>query len=109
MLGFLFFLFEAFGYVTPFFFDDIYDHREGVLERIDGNKLAELKEDRIDPLLGWKYYGPKVVSDCNCQGTEIEYSFDKFGTRTYSGYDGANAGIIVAGDSYSHGRGGSSG
>jgi hypothetical protein len=94
---------EAIGYVSFFLTDDIYDHRNETQNKVDENELADLKGKGLDPLLGWKYYGPMTVLDCNCQDLEVEYTFDQFGARVYSGYEGEGAEILVVGDSYTHG------
>jgi hypothetical protein len=97
-------IFELAGFLTRFIDDDMYDHREEVLAEVDEAGLAQVRGGGMDPVLGWKSYGPRVTDDCNCQGTRVEYVFDQFGAREYSGYEGASAEIIVIGDSYSHGH-----
>jgi hypothetical protein len=73
-----------------------------VIAEVDEAGLNE-KRGTMDPVLGWRPRGPRVTDDCNCQGTQVEYVFDRFGARVYTGYDRASAEIIVVGDSYSHG------
>ena len=103
LIGFLVVIFEIAGYLSRFIDDDMYDYREQILAEVNEAGLAEIKRGGLDPELGWKPYGPRVTDDDNCQGTPVEYVFDRLGARAYSGYDGASAEIIVVGDSYSHG------
>lgn len=103
MFGLLFFLLEAFGFVTVFIFDDIYDHRVKVLQKLQKDAQAEMKLKSLDPVTGWQYSGPKVTEDCNCQGTTVAYSFDQNAARTYNGYNGDSAEVVLVGDSYTHG------
>jgi lysophospholipase L1-like esterase len=103
MLGLIFLVFEAIGYFSFFLFDDIYDHRKEVLTRIRALDLVNGKPHNLDPALGWTYRGPENHGEANCQGTVVEYSFDQTGARTYTGYDGRRAEIVVVGDSYTHG------
>lgn len=103
LISLLMAIFEIAGYLTRFIDDDMYDYREKVLAEVDEAGLVETKRGGIDPVLGWRPYGPRVTEDNNCQGTRVEYSFDRLGARVYSGYDEASAEIIVIGDSYSHG------
>ncbi len=102
-LGLIFLVVEAIGYFSFFLFDDIFDHRKEVLAKIRDLDLAKGKPPNLDPLLGWTYRGPESHREANCQGTMVEYSFDQSGARTYTGYDGTKAEIIVVGDSYTHG------
>lgn len=104
LFSFMVAMFELAGYLTRFIDDDIYDYREEMLAELDEAGLAETKRGGMDPVLGWRPHGPRVTDDCNCQGTRVEYVFDRFGARVYSGYDGVSAEIIVVGDSYSHGQ-----
>ncbi len=101
--GFMLVVFEVIGYLSYLLEDDIYDNRKEILEAIEKYRLADLRQEGIDPVLGWKYYGPIAVDENNCQGLSIEYAFDRLGARTYSGYDGTAAEVIVSGDSYSYG------
>jgi hypothetical protein len=102
-LGLILLVLEAVGYFSFFLFDDIYDHRKEVLAAIRELDLAKGKPRNLDPLLGWTYRGPESHSEANCQGTMVKYSFDQNGARTYTGYDGTMAQLIVVGDSYTHG------
>jgi hypothetical protein len=102
-LGLIFIVFEAIGYFSIFLFDDLYDHREEVLGRIQELDLAKGRPHNLDSVLGWTYRGPDSRREANCQGTVVAYSFDQTGARTYTGYDGTKAQIIVVGDSYTHG------
>jgi hypothetical protein len=102
-LGLIFLVFEAIGYFSFFLFDDIYDHRKEVLAKIREYDPAKGTPKNLDPVLGWTYRGPESHREANCQGTMVEYSFDLNGARTYTGYDGKKAEIIVVGDSYTHG------
>jgi hypothetical protein len=102
-LGLIFLVFEAIGYFSFFLFDDIYDHRKTVLAKIQALDPARGKPHNLDPALGWTYRGPGSHREANCQGTVVEYSFDSNGARTYTGFDGTKAEIIVVGDSYTHG------
>jgi hypothetical protein len=99
----VFVILEVIGYLSVFLTDDLYDDRETVLARVEEGRLADLRREGIDPIVGWKYRGPEVDTDCNCQGTRIEYAFDQFGARLYSGYDSRTAEIVLSGDSYTHG------
>lgn len=96
-------IFEIAGYFSQFIADEIYDYRKQVLAEVNVAGLAEAKRGGMDPIIGWRPYGPRVIDDCNCQGTRVEYSFDRFGAREYNGYDAASAEIILVGNSYSHG------
>ncbi len=102
MLGFVLLLFEAFAFATFFFTDDLYDHRDAVLERIDPEGFADAKR-QADLVLGWEPRGPSRVERANCVGEEIEYVTDDAGARPYAGYDGAAARVVVVGDSYTFG------
>jgi hypothetical protein len=73
------------------------------LPRIRALAPAKEKPHNLDPVIGWTYRGPASHREANCQGTVVEYSFDPNGARTYTGYDGKKAEIIVVGDSYTHG------
>ena len=103
LIGLLMVIFETAGYLTRFIDDDMYDYRKQVLAAVDEAGLAEAARGGMDPVLGWRSYGPRVTDGNNCQGTLVEYTFDRLGARVYSGYDGASAEIIVVGDSYSQG------
>ena len=102
LISLLVVIFEIAGYLTRFIDDDMYDYREMVLAEVDEAGLAEVKRGGMDPVLGWRPYGPRVTEGNNCQGNPVAYAFDHLGARVYSGYDGASAEIIVVGDSYSH-------
>jgi len=102
-LGLIFLVFEAIGYFSFFLFDDLYDHRKEVLARIRALDPTKGKPHNLDPVLGWTYRGPANHREANCQGTVIEYSFDPNGARTYTGFGGIDAKIVVVGDSYTHG------
>jgi hypothetical protein len=103
LIGLLIAIFETAGYLTRFIDDDMYDYRNQVLAEVDEAGLAEATRGGMDPVLGWRSYGPQVTDGNNCQGTRVEYAFDRLGARVYNGYDGASAEIIVVGDSYSQG------
>lgn len=93
--------FEALGFASYYATDDLYDHRERVLGRIDAASLAETRP-LVDPVLGWSQEpGSKI--ETNCIGFEIEYRVDAAGVRTYPDYDAARAAVVVAGDSYTRG------
>ncbi len=101
LVGFGLLLVEAFAFAT-FFASDLYDHRDAVLARIDEESLAEARR-RADPLLGWDSGEAGVSFEKNCLGDEIEYAVDEEGARTYRGYDGSSARVVVVGDSYTWG------
>ncbi|MGD2096391.1 MAG: hypothetical protein PVG35_02355 [Desulfobacterales bacterium] len=103
MLGLLFLVLEAFGYVTFYIFDDIYDHRKKVLQNLKDDGRIELKLKRLDPELGWNQSGPQVERVRTCQDKEVIYTSDQNGARVYDGYNGDLATVVLVGDSYTHG------
>jgi hypothetical protein len=103
MFGLMLSVLEAFAYVSRYIFDDIYDHRGTVLPKLQDDVRNERELGKLDPATGWDYRGPLVARDCNCQGTEVTYSFDQNGARVYGGYNGDLATVVLVGDSYTHG------
>jgi len=106
MLGFMFALLELFAFVTAKLVDedDLFDARQSVFDRYSATGLAEFRAKVADPVIGWRNTGPAVHEEDNCLGRPIRYSYDATGARTYDGYDGRQAEVIVVGDSYSNGR-----
>ena len=103
MFGLVFFVFEGFGFISQFIMDDVYDHRDEVLNKLSNDDEVVTNLKRMDPVLGWQYHGPDVHSECNCQGTSVTYSFDRNGARTYRGFGDKPVEIVLVGDSYTHG------
>lgn len=105
MLGFMFAALEIFAFLATKVVDreDLFDHRQSVLARLNEQDLARFVDEGSDPVLGWHTPGPQVRSDANCLGTKVEYHYDAAGARTYAHYDPATAEIIIVGDSYTNG------
>lgn len=91
---------EAFGFVSPWLLDDLYDHRDMVLARIDRQGLAAFVERNGDPVLGWAREGGRRVAAKNCIGEPVAYAYDPAGARVYPGYDARQVEIVAVGDSY---------
>jgi hypothetical protein len=83
--------------------DDFFDHREGVLQRLNEDSMAKFMQNGADPVLGWRSFGPRTRSEHNCQGRPVEYNYDATGARTYSGFDSSATRILIVGDSYTNG------
>ena len=91
---------EAFGFVSRWLLDDLYDHRELVLARIDEEGLAAFRKRHGDPVLGWAREGGRRVASKNCIGGPVAYTYDADGARIYPGYDAQRVDIVAVGDSY---------
>ena len=104
-VAFMLALMEAFAFVAVQLVDrdDFFDHREGVLQRLNAQNLAKAAQDSTDMVLGWRNFGPRSQVDYSCRGVEIEYSYDAAGARIYQGFDPAEARVIIVGDSYTNG------
>jgi hypothetical protein len=105
MLGFIFLVFESLALLVNAFKDqdDIYDHRERVLARLNGKELARFARVSGDPMLGWDHHGPRVIQGTTCPGAQVDYTFDELGARNYTGYERDNAQIVAVGDSFTNG------
>jgi len=103
--AFMLVLLEGFAFVAVQLVDrdDFFDHREAVLQRLNEEDLAKYVQSGADGVLGWRSFGPRTRVEANCQGEEIQYSYDVAGARTYSGFDSAASRIIIVGDSYTNG------
>ena len=105
MFGFVFLILEGFGYLAYRLIDvdDFYDHRAGVLERLNENTLSEFLRTGGDTVLGWETRGPKTYYEDDCLGIAKKYTVDSTGARTYTAYDSISARIVIVGDSYTQG------
>ena len=64
---------EALAFLVNFFIDkdNLYDHRQMVMDALNQEDLSDYAADRADPVLGWNQSGPKVSSTkklCRCGG-----------------------------------------
>ncbi len=105
IFGFVLLAFEAFGYFVYRIVDvnDFYDHRVGVLERLNQKSLLMFLRSGGDAVLGWESRGPKISHENNCLGIDRQYTVDLTGARTYTGYDRKSVKVVVVGDSYTQG------
>jgi hypothetical protein len=105
MAAFMLVILEAFAFVAVLLVDrdDFFDHRESVLERLSSQELVEAAQSNADMVLGWRGFGPRTHLEDNCQGVEIEYSYDAAGARVYPGFEAPEARVIIVGDSYTNG------
>lgn len=86
------------------YLDDIYDHREKVMSRLNQKDLSSFVVNQGgDPVLGWNLHGPQVYRMKNCVGKEVKASYDEVGARIYPNYDKDSVTIITVGDSFTHG------
>jgi len=98
-------LLEAFAFLTSLVVDqdDFFDHRAGVLARLNAPDLAAFIEKGGDPVLGWDSRGPAVRTEENCQGSARTYTYNEAGARIYTAFDAQKAEIVIVGDSYTNG------
>lgn len=94
-------LLEVIGFASVFLTDDLFDHRAGVLARVNERELKS--KQKIDPVLGWEPEAPSTFVEANCIGAEISYRIAADGARSYPGYQPSAATIVIAGDSYAFG------
>lgn len=96
MFGLLLLFFEGVALLAGQFLDkkDFFDHRALVFERLNAADLKDFKAGNADPVSGWAYSGPQISRAKNCIGTEISYSVDAHGARTYAGYDSAAVQVL---------------
>ena len=92
---------EAVAFATGFFAADLYDHRAGVLERVDAGLVAAAA--KVDPVLGWEPVPATVRRGETCTGEGLEYTIAGDGARDYPGYRPETATTVVVGDSYAFG------
>lgn len=105
MFGLLFLFFEGLVPLAYLLLDkkDIFDHRAMVLERLNETGMEAFKARSADPVLGWDHFGPRITQGKNCIGTEVGYTIDVHGARTYEGYDPEAVQVVVVGDSFTNG------
>ncbi len=105
MFSFVLLALELFGFLVYAVVDigDLYDHRAGVLDRLDEEAFLSFVERSADPILGWRVTGPSTHQSNDCEGTPRTYTVDSTGARVYEGYDRKAAPIVVVGDSYTQG------
>ncbi|MFC1773014.1 SGNH/GDSL hydrolase family protein [Pseudomonadota bacterium] len=105
MFGFMLLLLEGFAYVVYLLTDrdDLFDHREGVLARLNNDGLADFRENRGDSVLGWENRGPLSSEVTNCRGDQVSYIYDHAGARTNGLAAPGPVEIVIVGDSYTHG------
>lgn len=96
---------EGFAWVTSLVVDsdDLFDHRAGVLARLNAADLAAFVKTGGDPVLGWEARGPAVRQEANCRGSLKTYTYNDAGARLYAGFRPESAEIVVVGDSYTNG------
>lgn len=94
-------LLEVIGFAGVFLADDLFDHRAGVLARV--NELELKSKQKVDPVLGWEPEAPSAFVEANCIGDEISYQIAADGARSYPGYQPTAATIVIGGDSYAFG------
>ena len=105
MLVFTLVVLEVFAFALQFVVDweDFFDHRSTVLERLNTDDLALFRKKGGDPVLGWRSYGPRIQNEVNCLGENKEYSYNGIGARLYSQFEPATTEIVIVGDSYTNG------
>ncbi len=93
---------ELVAFASGVLTDDLYDHRDAVLPRLDAEHLA-VRRAAVDFVLGWVPRSPSTVAEENCLGEAIEYATDAWGARTYPGYSRDAVRVLAVGDSYTRG------
>ena len=104
-LVFVLVVLEVFAWVTSLVVDrdDLFDHRAGVLARLNSADLAAFVKKGGDPVLGWETRGPAVRQEANCRGSLKTYTYNETGARTYAAFSPENSQIVIVGDSYTNG------
>ena len=104
-LTFMLVILEGSAWVTALVVDsdDLFDHRDGVLARLNAADLAAFVKQGGDPVLGWEARGPAVRQEPNCRGSLKTYTYNDAGARVYTGFHPESAGIVIVGDSYTNG------
>ncbi len=103
LLGLVWLVLEGIAFATYYLAEDLYDHRVPVLARMTPRALEAFRNGPGDPVLGWDPRGPATVEEPNCLGELVAYDVDSHGARSYPGYDGLTADVVVVGDSYTQG------
>jgi hypothetical protein len=98
-------LLEGFAFAVQLLVDrdDFFDHRGGVLARINPDEFDLMRQKPVDTVLGWNNDGPLTRTAANCLQQEIEYRYDAAGARTHRWFDPAQTEILTVGDSYTDG------
>jgi hypothetical protein len=94
---------EAFAFLSIWLLDDLYDHRDEVLPRLNEAGLAAFRVRAGDPVLGWASRGPRQDIGKTCTGARVAATYDANGARVYPGYNPRTVQIVVVGDSYADG------
>jgi hypothetical protein len=93
---------ELLGFALTKVLPDLFDQRQQVLTTLRPNALEDFKQSVASQTLGWDNPAGETRRLRNCVGEEIAHTYSTDRIRLH-GSQPADAIVVVAGDSYTHG------
>jgi hypothetical protein len=91
------------GYTLTKFRPDLFDQRQTVLSKLSQRDFDQFKQFAASIKLGWDNPPGRTRHDQTCGGIDVTYTYNQERVRAHAATSMADAVVLVAGDSYTHG------